>query len=370
MVKRIISLMIALVFTFTILLTGCANNENTSLHESIRTSDKEIQSMLIQYMDKYSESLKFSGTVLIGKGNDILLDRGYGMADYDNNIPNTPHTVFEIASLTKQFTATAILMLQEKNLLSVQDLLSKYIPEYPNGDKIKIHNLLSHTSGIPDYFKSFESIENVKQSYTPEELIKLFENKQLDFDTGTSYEYSNSNYILLGYIIEKVSKMKYEDYIEKNILKPLNLKETGVLSKPDTIKDKAVGYKTISKNFNIYTRSIDIDGSIPYSAGEICSTVEDLYTWENALYSGKLINKESLNEMFTPNLNNYGYGWVINKDDKGNKIIQHTGSLPGYSSIIVRNIDKKYLIIILSNKYKNDSVYNMYAELLRILDGK
>ena len=369
MIKRIVLYMITLIFTLTILLVGCVSNETTSGQESTKANYKEIQSKLIKCMDNYSKEDGFSGTILVAKDDDILLSRGYGMADYDNNIANTTHTVFEIASLTKQFTATAILMLQENKLLNVQDTLDKYISDYPNGDKIKIYNLLTHTSGIPDYFKFVDSLESGRHTYTHDELIEMFKNKQLDFDPGTSYEYSNSNYVLLGDIIEKVSKMKYEEYIQKNILTPLEMNETGFLSNQSTIKDKAIGYSITWENTNKYTKAIDCESSLLDSAGEICSTVEDLYKWERALFTGKLIKKESLDEMFTPYLNNYGYGWFIKRKSEGDKLIFHDGSLPGYTTFKERNVDKKYVVIILSNKEYNKSVHSIQVGLSQLLEN-
>jgi len=371
MIKKIVSFIIILVFTFTILLTSSACNKTTSSQESIKQNNKDIQSKLIECMDDYFKKNQFNGTVLVAKDDDVLLNKAYGMADYDNNIANTTHTVFSIGSITKQFTATAILMLQENKLLSVQDPLSKYISDYPNGDKIKIYNLLTHTSGIPEYLNFIESMEGGKHTYTPEKLIELFKNKSLNFDTGTSFEYCNSNYILLGYIIEKVSKMKYEDYIEKNIIKPLNLNKTGFLNSQPTITDKAIGYSSISANLNKYTKIFETESSLPYAAGGMYSTDEDLYIWENALYTGKLINEKSLDEMFTPYLNNYGYGWCINKSNEDGNIIYHQGNISGYTSFIARNIDKKYLLIILSNK-DNDSyaVNTIPMRLSKILENK
>lgn len=362
--------MIIIVFLFTILLTGCADKETKSLHESAKLNNKVIQFKLIKYMNDYSKKNGFSGTILISKDDDILLNRGYGMANYDKKVANTPHTVFEIGSLTKQFTAAAILMLQENKLLSVQDPISKYVPDYPNGDKIKIYNLLTHTSGIPDYLNFVESIETGKHTYTTEELINLFKNKPLDFDTGTSFKYSNSNYILLGYIIEKVSNMKYEDYMEKNILKPLELNETGFLSKKPQIKNKAVGYSIINIEFNSYIPSPEVEDSLPYSAGEIYSTDEDLYRWEKALFAGKLIKKESLNEMFTPHLSNYGYGWFIDKSAGGDKIISHNGNTIGFSSYVSKDVDKNCILIILSNKEGDESLKNIIDGVSQILEDK
>ena len=367
MIKKIILSMITLIFTFTTLLSGCAN-KGISFKESTNTDNKDLQAKVTQYVEDYCEKNQFSGTILVSKGDEVLLNRGYGMADYDNKISNTPQKVFEIGSLTKQFTATAILMLQEDNLLSVQDTIDKYIPDYPNGDNIKIYNLLTHTSGIPDYV---ESAENGKKHYTSEELIELFKNKPLTFDTGTSFEYSNSNYYLLGYIIEKVSNMTYEDYIEKKILKPLKMNDTGFLSNPDTIKDKAIGYSKIIKIADIYTKAVEQDSSLPYAAGEICSTGEDLYRWENGLVSGKLINKESLNEMFTPYSSaSYGYGWFITKSIDRDKIVYHGGSIEGYESLIKRNINTNNMVIILSNSQNSYGVADITAGLFHILENK
>jgi len=376
MIKRSILYEIILIIISALLLNGCVNNESNKsneikdLKESTNVINKNTQLKIINYIKDYSKEYEFSGTILVAQGSTIILNKAFGMADYENNIPNTTQTAFEIASTTKQFTATAILKLQEKKLLNVQDKLSKYIPDYPNGDEIKIYNLLNHTSGIHDYVESAESIESGNYASTLEELIELFKNKPLDFDTGTEFEYSNSNYILLGYIIEKVSKKNYKDYIKENILKPLNLSNTGFLSNKATIKDKALGYDTIDNNENEYKKTIDTEGSLISSAGEIYSTVEDLYRWEEALYAGKIINKESLKEMFTPNSSDYGYGWFIYESSKGNKIISHGGNLSGYTSYVKRNVDKKYLIIILSNRDYDPYVDYISTEVSKILENK
>ncbi len=375
MIKKFILYVTCLIIV-TVLLNGCAkanNNEGNQINglkESTSGISKNTQAKIIDYINNYSKDNEFNGAILVSDGSNIILNKAFGMADYDNNIENTTQTVFEIASLTKQFTATAILMLQEKNLLSVQDPLSKYIPDYPDGDKIKIYNLLNHSSGIHDYVDSAESIESEKDSFTLEELIELFKNEPLDFEPGTEFGYSNSNYILLGYIIEKVSQKKYEDYIEENILKPLNLTNTGFLSNKDTIKNKAIGYSTIDAKNNEYEKATDEEGPIIASAGEICSTTEDLYKWEQALFAEKIINRTSLNEMFTPGITSYGYGWSIDESVEGNKVVSHIGNLPGYTSYIGRNIYKKYSIIILSNKDDDPYVSYLYTGILEILGDK
>lgn len=371
--RKFIIYIMTFVCICSLALTGCTSNENV-IKESTKPRYKDTQAALIKYMDNYSSENQFSGTVLVAKGDDVLLDRGYGMADYDKHIKNNSQTVFEIGSITKQFTATAILMLQEKKLLNVQDKLSKYISDYPNGDKIKIYNLLTHTSGIDEYAKSEDDlIKKAYLSYTPLKLIESFKNKPLNFNPGTKFEYSNSNYILLGYIIEKVSGMKYEDYIEKNIIKPLKLRNTGTLgslSNQAGIKNKAIGYLNIDTISHKYKKGYKIDGSYPYAAGEIYSTVEDLYRWNKALNEGKLINKQSLDQMFTPYLSDYGYGWYIDKLNDKDKIVFHGGSIPGYTSFIERDINKKYVIIVLSNDNNaGEMVFSIGSSLSQIVEA-
>lgn len=291
------------------------------------------------------------------------------MADYDNKIPNTPQTSFQIGSVTKQFTATAILMLKEKGLLDIQDTIDKYIPDYPDGNKIKIYNLLNHTSGIPEHLKFVDREQWMegKHTYTMKELIKLFKYKPFDFEPGTNFNYSNSNYILLGYIIEKVSGMSYEDYINNNIFKPLKMEQTGMLSWRDTAKEMASGYLKIESESA--TKSFIMEPTLESAAGEIYSTVEDLLKWNNNLCSGKLIDESSLKEMFTPYMNNYGYGWFVKKINEDN-IVFHGGGVPGYTAHIARNIDKGYVAIILSNKQYDEYPQNIGELMLRIVSDK
>ncbi|APC40866.1 serine hydrolase domain-containing protein [Clostridium estertheticum] len=385
MTKKNIIKITSLLFTFIIITTGCGKSTTSTLNipktnnsvktdnspkidTSVKIDDSEIGSKISKYIDSYSPNDKFSGSILVAKDNKVLSDKGYGMADYNKKIVNKPKTAFEIASLTKQFTATAILMLQEKKLLNVQDTVDKYIPDYPDGDKIKIYNLLTHTSGIPDYNQSSISPIGWKHTYTLKESVKLFKNKPRHFKSGTKYEYSSSNYILLGYIIEKVSGINYEEYIDKNIFKPLKLIDTGFLTYKAIIKGKANGYYRPKKT-DEYTTSFDKEGLILPSAGGIYSTVDDLYTWYNALLDGKLIKKESLNGMITPHLHSYGYGLIITKKANGNTMIWDNGSTLGYTSYLGKDINKKYVIIILSNKYAYN-VMPIVSGLSNILEMK
>ena len=368
--KTTLNIMI-LLFISTQLLTGCENiNQKDFREKTVVSSDNNIKSKLTKYMDRYSKKNEFSGSILIAKDDDILLNKGYGTADYNKNLPNKPQTIFEIASLTKQFTATGILMLQEQKLLNVHDKLSKYIYDYPNGDNITIYNLLTHTSGIPEYLDYADSIdsENHTLTYTPEELIELFKNEPFNFNAGTAFEYSNSNYVLLGYIIEKVSNMKYQDYIENNIIMPLNLTSTGFLSNEAASKNKSIGYYFINKHSNEHPEAPKTEGLMSYSAGEIYSSSEDLLKWENALFSEELITKESLDQMFMPYLNNYSYGWFTYENADEDKIVFHSGNLPGYTSFVEKNLNKNYLIIILCNENIDETINNLSTELSDLLD--
>ncbi len=406
MLRKFLLVLLTLTLTLSVLFTGCTNN---------KTSNSETLEQLQNVMSLYSG---FDGSVLVAKGDELLLNSGYGNADYDKKIANKPQSVFGIGSITSQFTATAIMMLQEKHQLNIQDTVNKYIADYPNGEKIKIYHLLTHTSGIPELYSLVDSIEIGKRTYTSAEVIDLFKNRPLNFDTGTKYEFSNSNYALLGYLIEKVSGIKYEDYIEQNIFQPLNMNSSGFLSNPKSTDDKlgiterSIGYKqpevktpefteeNAGEPLITYEKSIEAEPTLTYAAGGIYSTVEDLFKWNKALNTGKLITKESLKEMFTPHVESYGYGWFIdetneehshehesetsveqsdisdnassskvnNKNSEEAEVVHHGGYLPGYSSFIIRDNTKSYVVIVLSNKEYEKRVMDMGYELMNVLE--
>lgn len=368
--KTSLNIMI-LFFISSLLLISCENEKTKTFHEkTVVSSNNNVKTKLAKYMDNYSKKNEFSGTVLITKDDEVLLNKGYGTADYNNHLPNKPQTTFQIASLTKQFTAAAILMLQEQNLLNVNDTLNKYIPDYPNGNNITLYNLLTHTSGIPDYLDYSDSVDTelLNLNYTPEELIELFKNQPFNFNAGTSFEYSNSNYALLGYIIQKVSNITYEDFIENNIILPLNLTSTGFLTSETASKNKSVGYYFINKYSKEQAEAPKTEGLMSYAAGEIYSNSQDLKKWEDALFSEKIISKESLNQMFTPYLNNYGYGWFIYENADGDTVAYHSGTLPGYTSLVEKNLTKNYLIVILCNENIDEAVDNISTQLSELLD--
>lgn len=307
---------------------------------------QNIQAKINEYLQVHTNKYYFSGSVLIAQNGNILISKGYGMANYELDVPNTPQTKFRIASITKQFTAMAIMQLQEKNLLNVNDSIIKHIPDYPEtGKEITIHHLLTHTSGIPNYtsFPDYEQTMMIPSSV--ETTINKFKDKPLEFTPGEKYSYCNSGYILLGYIIEKISGKPYETYLLENIFQPLEMKNTGYDDYSQIIKNRASGYY-MTGNGSI--NAAYIDTSIGFSAGALYSTVEDLYLWDRALYTEKIISKTSLDNAFTPFLENYGYGWQITALFN-HKLVGHAGGINGFVTNIDRYINDDICIIVLSN---------------------
>ena len=324
-----------------------------------------IESKVDEYIGAYLKMERFSGSVLIAKDEEILLKKGYGMANYEHDVPNTPYTKFRLGSITKQFTSMSIMQLQEKGLLNVNDPIKKYITDYPDGEKITIHHLLTHTSGIPN-FTSFPNYRETMMLLSPaEKTIERFKDKPLEFMPGEKYKYSNSGYILLGNIIEKVSKKSYEEYLKENIFHPLNMINTGYDHHSPLMRHRASGYSSSSDGL-INVPYIDM--SIPHGAGALYSTVEDLYIWDRALYTEKLVSKSSLERIFTPFKENYGYGWQIT-ESFNHKHISHGGGINGFRTYISRYVDDDVCIIVLSN-FEHSPTQKISNDLAAIVFGE
>ena len=296
------------------------------------------------------------GTVLVSKAGKILYNKAYGMANLELNVPMTTDKIFRLGSLTKQFTAVCILKLAEESKLALQDDITKFIPDYPlNGKRITIANLLNHSSGIKNYTGLPQSNESLKrQDLSPKELIALFKDLPLDFEPGSSYRYSNSGYILLGYIIELLSGKSYGDYVRENIFVPLEMDKSYYDQAAMVIPGRTSGYRR--KN-NGYENSDFLSMTLPYAAGSLMSTTGDLLKWYNGLTTGKLISQSSLELAFTSSFLNsgketgYGFGWEIG-NIQGSKAVKHNGVVNGYFTDIVYLPQDKILVTILSN-YEN-----------------
>lgn len=287
---------------------------------------------------------EFSGTVLLAVEDRIILNRGYGFANREHQVNHIPETKFRIGSITKQFTAMAIMMLHERGILQVEDNLSRYIPSYRYSDQITIHHLLTHTSGIPNITQVANFIEIMKQPTTLEKTIYLFLNLELEFQPGTMFRYTNTGYILLAYIIEQSTGLSYGDFLNQHIFIPLNMMNTGCDNHKEIIIHRAQGYEFESW----FVNAAYMDMTLPVGGGNLYSTTGDLYKWDQALYTENLVNQESLEKMFTPNEFGYGYGWFIHTNDNRRQI-HHGGGIVGFKNKIIRYVDERVTIIILNN---------------------
>jgi len=314
----------------------------------------ELLSGIDGWLSQQRKDGNFSGSVLVARRGDVLLSQGYGLADREQNIPNTAQTRFRLGSITKQFTAMATLILEALGKLNVKDPICNYIAECPSTwEGITIDHLLTHTSGIPDLISLPDYRSTWATPSPPKQTIARFGDLPLDFQPGEKWSYSNSGYIVLGYIIEQVSGQSYEDFLQQSIFTPLNLRDTGHDHNSSSL---AVGYPD-----QYSTQPAEfIDMSIPYAAGALYSTVEDLYRWEQALSTEQLVPQVYLDEMFVPHAaipegwgSAYGYGWFIGKE-RGRPIQMHEGGIPGFSTIIARYPDDQVTLIVLSNQQNTD----------------
>lgn len=295
------------------------------------------------------------GVVLVAQRGRIVYKKAFGMANLELNVPMKEEMVFNIASMTKQFTAIAVLQLAEQGKLSLQDEITKYLPDYPtNGQKITVENLLTHTAGIPDSdTAAMTRLQGEKRLVTLPEIISTFKDRPLDFTPGTKMVYSNNGYMLLGAIIEKVSGMSYGEYLKKNLFKPAGMTATLFGDDYIIIRNRAASY-IYSRVESQFLNALNSKVEMAYSAGAIQSTAEDLFKWNQALSAGKLIKKESLEKARTeyklPNGKgtNYGYGWFIG-NIQGSPIVEHGGNLGGFMSHAIYLPREEVYVVALYN---------------------
>jgi len=288
---------------------------------------------------------------LIAQNGNIIYRKAFGLANLELNVSMKPDNVFEIGSMTKQFTAISILMLTEKGKLNLDDEITKFIPSYPtNGNKVTIHHLLTHTSGIKNYTR-MKALRNIsKQDLTPIELIDFFKNEPMDFVPGEQFKYNNSGYIILGYIIELLSGQSYASFVEENIFKKVGMTSSFYASRRKIIKNRTSGYH----NRNGYINARHISFTLPYASGSLMSNADDMLKWQEALKNNKLISKNMIDKAFTNyTLNNgdhinYGYGWHMREID-GTPSREHGGSIFGFKSMGVYVPSEDLYVIGLNN---------------------
>ena len=311
----------------------------------------------------------FNGSVLVAEDGKVIYKKGLGLANMEWNIPNTPETKFRLGSITKQFTATLIMQLVEQGKVKLDGKISDYLPDYRKdvGDKVTVHQLLNHTSGIPSYTGLPGFFQDVSRNpYTVGAFVKKYASNDLEFEPGSKFSYNNSGYFLLGAIVEKATGKLYEQVLKEKIFDPIGMKNTGYDHFDTLIERRATGYQ---KTPDGYINAPYLDMSIPYAAGSMYSTVDDLYLWDQALYTDRLLSAQSKELMFKPNLENYAYGWTIRKTSFDEKIpvITHGGGINGFTTTIVRFPGQRHLIVMLDNTAGGSNIDRIAAELAKIL---
>jgi CubicO group peptidase (beta-lactamase class C family) len=330
---------------FKFLLLASVAFVNTTFSQSLK---QKIDSIILSELNDKDGP---GGVFMVSKNGKPIYEKAFGKANIELDIRLETDNVFQLASMTKQFTAIAILMLEEQGKLNTKDAISKYIPDYPNGNKITIHHLLTHTSGIKDFTK-MKSLKDIAQKeMTPKMMVDFFKNEPSDFEPGEKFEYNNSGYVLLGYIIELVSDTSYHEYIKNNIFDRIEMKQSYYASDRDIIKKRAYGYQ---KKGEKYVNKTIINFSVPYSSGALMSTLDDMLKWQNALNKNVLLKAENSEKAFSKyKLNNgdefaYGYGWHI-REINGQLTREHGGSIFGFKSMAVYIPSEDIYVIGMTN---------------------
>ncbi|WP_142683979.1 serine hydrolase [Chitinophaga polysaccharea] len=327
--------------------------------------EKELDAVLIRRFPAQGPG----AAVLVAKANRVLYKKAFGKANLELNVALKPGYIFRIGSITKQFTACAILKLAEEGKLSLQSEVTEFIRDYPIHG-ITIEHLLTHTSGINTGAGAWTP-ETRKKDFTPQALIDSFKLRPPDFLPGASFRYNNNGYVLLGYIVELVSGMPYEEYISRHFFRPLGMKNSGYDNSSLVIPGRVSGYQ---RDNELYTNADYLSMTQPYSAGSLFSTVEDLYTWNEALTAGKVINKESLRKAQTSfkldngKLTGYGYGWWLG-NIQGSPCIKHDGLINGFSTFALYLPQEKIFVAVFTN-CENNNPEVIGSEIAGIAIGK
>jgi CubicO group peptidase (beta-lactamase class C family) len=326
----------ALIVAF--LIAGCA------------ASAQPNKSRFDEYAEAYVRNGDFSGSILVAKDGHILFQKSYGMANYEWRIPNSERTKFHVASVTKTFTAAAILRLEQEGKLKRSDPLSKYVPDFLNGDRITIEQMLSHTSGLPDYYSLPEYPTKKYQRVTLPDLVAWVKTKPLDFLPGSKSSYSNTGYGFLAYIIEQVSGKPYDEFVTEEILKPAGMKDTGTFRDDAVIPNRASGYQPTLADSGLHNAP-PYDKTILTGSGSLYSTTDDLYTWARAIQAGRFFDIHTLP---------HPYGWGARETKTGHKYIEQSGRDPGFASHIAVFPNDNLVVVVLGNL--EDAAVNVMAD--------
>ena len=327
---------------------------------------QDLASRLDRHVQAYVDQQWFNGSVLVARDGKPVLSKGYGMANFEWNVPNNPQTKFRLGSITKQFTAMLVLQLEQQGKLKVHDPIAKYMPDAPPAwQKITFHHLLTHSAGLPNFTSFPDYLRTMNEPSPPAETLQRFRDKELEFEPGARFNYSNSGYVLLGYLLEKITGKSYEQVLREQILTPLGMEDTGYDMPAPVLKNRASGYRLGPKG---YMNAAFIDMTIPHAAGAMYSTVEDLLKWDQALYTEQLLPKAALDRMFEPFKDNYAYGWVVG-DHKGRTRMAHGGGINGFATFIARYPNERLTVITLAN-LENAQSGKLAEELALIAFGE
>lgn len=315
---------------------------------SAQSLEAQIDSLILK---NFSDKNGPGGAFMVARHGKLIYQKAYGKANLELGADMVPENVFQLGSMTKQFTAVAILILEEQGKLNTGDPLSKYVPDYPGGSKITLHHLLTHTSGIKDFTKMKSLSDIAQKEMAPKMMVDFFKDEPADFAPGEKFEYNNSGYVLLGYIIESVSKETYEDFVKKHIFDKAGMDQSRYASDRKVIARRAYGYH--KKEYG-YVNKTAISFSVPFSSGSLMSTTGDMLKWQNALNRNVLIGKAAAGKAFRRyRLNSgeefsYGYGWHL-KDIDATPTREHGGSIFGFKTMGVYIPEKDIYVVGFSN---------------------
>jgi D-alanyl-D-alanine carboxypeptidase len=304
-------------------LAGCAR---TSARDTV---EARVDSLVAAFQQEtYAPGVSVA---VVRAGRDTLVYRGYGLADVENDVPATPETVYRIGSISKQFTAAAVLRLAEQNRLSLDDPIVRHLPNLPPAwSGIRIRQLLSHTGGIPNFQVRWLHEGVSEEALTPDSVVGLVRNEPLDFPPGTQWRYSNIGYTVLGMLLEKMSEEPYRHYLQSALLRPLGLASTRYCDLTSLIRHRAEGYEQRDTSV---VNAMHTSMTVPFAAGGLCSTVGDMAAWNHALATGRVVSAASWARMTTPDSaareTGYGYGLAVKSID-GRRVIRHSGGIQGF----------------------------------------
>jgi CubicO group peptidase (beta-lactamase class C family) len=329
--------------------------------------ENQVSQRLRSYLSPFAETGNFTGGVLVARHGRVLLRQSYGMANYELNVPNSPETRFHIASISKPFTAAAILQLQEQGKVLLSDPVSRYVPDFPNGDRITLDNLLTHTSGIPDINDLPDYDTFARSSHSLPQLIAKVADLPLDFQPGTDQRYSNSNYNVLAFVLEKISRESYDAYLRRHIFDPVGMRDSGHDGDASRlIRFQASGY--MPAGISGYGKAPYIDWSNKTGNGSLYSTIDDLYRFDRALNTDAVLKSATREKYFVEGPGNR-YGWYTGKR-LGHRIMAGKGRSPGFAAELDRFPDDGVTIILLSNSYSSVSQDPIAAGLAAIVFGR